>query len=148
MNVHNKNGSQPTVRGSPSPPCPIPTRVAAVVCLHRFLLRQQQPSWGLAFPASSLGNASFVFFFSQKVNTWRAEQRLVRALLQTGSGSEKWAHWEHGPQALTASPTHVAGRRQDCCHSAGRGVALSVPFPPSSPLAGGNCRILRCFGFQ
>ena len=46
------------------------------------------------------------------------------------------------------SPTRMARRRQDCCHSAGRGIALSVPFPPSSPLAGGNCRILRCFGFQ
>lgn len=45
-------------------------------------------------------------------------------------------------------PTCVAGGRQDSCHSAGRGVALNVPFLPSCPLAGENCRILRCFGFQ
>ena len=42
-------GRLPAVRGLPSPPRPSPTRVPTAVCLHRFLLWQQQP--GGAWPS-------------------------------------------------------------------------------------------------
>lgn len=127
-------GRLPAVRGRPSPN-PSPTRVPTAVLFAQVPTPAAAALVGPGLYNSSLGNALLFFFLSESKYLKSRAGWLGHSLqMVQGQRSEptgntapghSWSLWLAWP-----------GGRQDGCHSAGRGVALNVPFcPPALWLA-------------